>query len=210
MVLKEASVKFQLDSGATINILPVEFYQAVQKDPELIHLRNTKTTLVMFNNSELKPLGTCNCRHAIPRMVSRTLLSMQWLQMDSKHFWVYSPYSNLALCQSMFTTFMCVNLVTLQVCPVSSQTTKMSVGQGKLEEKLHLTLDKSVAPVIMPVRKVPIAIKEPLKKEIDRLVGQDILKPIDMPTDWISSKVVVMKSNGKIPLCKDPKPLNQA
>ena len=84
------------------------------------------------------------------------------------------------------------------------------VGQGKLEEKLHLTLDNSVAPVILPVRKVPIAIKEPLKKEIDRLVGQDILKPVDMPTNWVSLMVVVMKSNGKIQICIDPKPLNQA
>ena len=58
MFLKETSVKFQLDSGATVNILPVEIYQEVQKDPELKHLKNTQTTLVMFNNSELKPLGT--------------------------------------------------------------------------------------------------------------------------------------------------------
>ena len=35
MVLKETSVKFQLDSGATVNILPVELYQQVQRDPEL-------------------------------------------------------------------------------------------------------------------------------------------------------------------------------
>ena len=35
MALKETSVKFQLDSGATVNILPVELYQQVQRDPEL-------------------------------------------------------------------------------------------------------------------------------------------------------------------------------
>ena len=52
--------------------------------------------------------------------------------------------------------------------------------------------------------------KEPLKKEIDRLVAQEILKPVDAPTDWVSSMVVVMKRNGKIRLCIDPKPLNQA
>ena len=52
--------------------------------------------------------------------------------------------------------------------------------------------------------------KEPLKKEIDRLVAQEILKPVDTPTDWVSSMVVGMKSNGKIRLCIDPKPLNQA
>ena len=83
-------------------------------------------------------------------------------------------------------------------------------GEGKLEEKLHLTVDKTVSPVILPVRKVLPAVKEPLKKEIDRLVAQEILKPADTPADWVSSMVVVMKSNGKIRLCVDPKPLNQA
>ncbi len=49
-----------------------------------------------------------------------------------------------------------------------------------------------------------------MKKEIDRLVRQGILEPVDTPTDWVSSMVVVLKSNGKIRLFIDPKPLNQA
>lgn len=60
------------------------------------------------------------------------------------------------------------------------------------------------------MRKVPLAIKEPLKQELDSLVKTGILVPLDVPTDWISSVVVIKKSNGKIRLCIDPKPLNQA
>ena len=67
MVLKETSVKFQLDSGATVNILPVEIYQEVQKDPELKPLKNTQTTLVMFNNSEHKPLKTVELQTHNPK-----------------------------------------------------------------------------------------------------------------------------------------------
>ena len=33
MVLNETQVKFQLDSGATINVLPVEIYQKVTQGP---------------------------------------------------------------------------------------------------------------------------------------------------------------------------------
>ena len=44
-------------------------------------------------------------------------------------------------------------------------------GEGKLKEKLHLNVDKTFLPVFLPVRKVPLAVKEPLKKEIDRLVA---------------------------------------
>ena len=36
--------------------------------------------------------------------------------------------------------------------------------EGKLQEKLHLTVDKTVLPVILPMRKVPLAVKESRKK----------------------------------------------
>ena len=65
-------------------------------------------------------------------------------------------------------------------------------------------------PVALPVRKVPLAVKEPLKNEIDHLVKKGVLEPVQTPTDWVSSMVVVKKSNGKIRLCIDPKPLNRA
>ena len=61
-----------------------------------------------------------------------------------------------------------------------------------------------------PVRKVPFAVKDPLKQELERLVMTGILQPVDVPTNWISSMVVVKKSNGKIRLCIDRKPLNAA
>lgn len=76
--------------------------------------------------------------------------------------------------------------------------------EGKLKGKLHLELDRTVPPVLLPVRKVPFAIKEPLNQELDRLVKTGILIPVDVPTDWISSMVVVKKSNGKIRLCIKP------
>ena len=83
-------------------------------------------------------------------------------------------------------------------------------GEGLLQEKLHLEVDNTVDPVVLPVRKVPFALKEPLKREIDRLVAKGILVPVEVPTDWVSSMVVASKRNGKIRLCIDPKPLNKA
>ncbi|XP_062577795.1 uncharacterized protein K02A2.6-like [Saccostrea cucullata] len=83
-------------------------------------------------------------------------------------------------------------------------------GQGKLDGKLTLEVDQNVKPVKMPARKVPIAIKNKLKQELDRLEQLEIIKPVNTPTDWISSLVVAPKSNGRIRLCIDPRPLNQA
>lgn len=56
MRLRDETVKFQLDCGATVNILPADIYQQVFNDPRMERLQPTQTTLVMFNKSELKPL----------------------------------------------------------------------------------------------------------------------------------------------------------
>lgn len=181
MVLKETQVKFQLDSGATVNILPVEIYQEVQNDPELKHLKNTQTTLVMLNNSELEPLGTVELQTRNPKNGECYLMEYTVVSNGFKALLGASSIQQFS--------FMSFNVDNIK---------EVFTGEGKLEEKLHLTVDETVLPVILPVRKVLLAVKEPLKKEIDRLVAQEILKPVDTPTDWVSSKVVVMKSNGKI------------
>ena len=70
--------------------------------------------------------------------------------------------------------------------------------EGKLEGYLHLEVDESIPPVVLPVRKVPLAVKEPLKAELDRLVGMGVLKKVDRHTRWASSMAVAMQRNGKI------------
>ena len=200
MVLKETSVKFQLDSGATVNILPVEIYQEVQKDPELKHLKNTQTTLVMFNNSELKPLGTVELQTRNPKNGECYLIEYTVVSNGFKALLGAPSILQFSLMSVNVDNIMLVSGDTPNWSSVLADYKDVFEGEGKLEEKLHLTVDKTVLPVILPVPKVPR----------HRPVAQEILKPVDTPTDWASSIVVVMKSNGKIRLCIDPKPLNQA
>jgi hypothetical protein len=82
-------------------------------------------------------------------------------------------------------------------------------GEGKLEGNLHLEIDPNVKPIQLPVRKVPVAVKEKLKVEFDRLSDLEIITPVQVPTEWISAMVVVMKPYGRIRLCIDTKPLDK-
>ena len=68
----------------------------------------------------------------------------------------------------------------------------------KLEEQLHLELDESVQPVQLPPRRVPLAVKDKLQAELERLSNMEIITKVDDPTDWISSLVVTTKRNGKV------------
>lgn len=76
----------------------------------------------------------------------------------------------------------------------------MFKGEGKLPVELKLDIDKSVTPVKLATRNVPVALKDKIKNELDTLVEKDIISQVDVPTDWISSMVVVTKSSGKIRL----------
>ncbi|VDI61501.1 Hypothetical predicted protein [Mytilus galloprovincialis] len=81
-------------------------------------------------------------------------------------------------------------------------------GTGKLQGKYHLELDNTANPVVHPPRKVPVAIKEKLKSELERLTKLEIIKPVSTPTPWVSSLVTVVKPD-KLRICIDPKHLNQ-
>ena len=67
MQLRDEQIQFQLDCGATVNILPLDNYQQVFHDPSLSRLQPTNKTLRMFNQTELKPLGTVKIETLNPK-----------------------------------------------------------------------------------------------------------------------------------------------
>ena len=60
-----------------------------------------------------------------------------------------------------------------------------------------------------PPRSVPIAMQWAYKTELNRLVKEGIITEVKEHTEWINSIVPVMKSNGSLRLCLDPKKLEQ-
>ena len=81
---------------------------------------------------------------------------------------------------------------------------------GTIPLEYHITVKENVDPVIMPPRKVPMALRTRLKAELDRMVQNEIIAPVQEPTDWVNSLVIIEKSNGKLRVCLDPRPLNKA
>ncbi|XP_033103634.1 uncharacterized protein K02A2.6-like [Anneissia japonica] len=64
-------------------------------------------------------------------------------------------------------------------------------------------------PIIHPPRKVPIALKDKLKTELDRLEHTGVIQPVtDEATPWVNSIVVVDRPN-KTRVCLDPRDLNK-
>ena len=75
----------------------------------------------------------------------------------------------------------------------------------------HIELDPDVKPVQHSPRQVPVHLQPAYKDELARLVGLGILKEVkDEYTPWISSAVIIAKSNGSIRVSLDPRDLNKA
>ncbi len=84
-------------------------------------------------------------------------------------------------------------------------------GIGCLDGSYHIEIVSTVKPVIHPPRRVPVTLKDNLKKELVRMVEEGILAPVNDLTDWVSrlGMVTVVKPN-KLRICIDPKDLNRA
>ena len=62
--------------------------------------------------------------------------------------------------------------------------------------RYHIELDPKVKPVIHPPRKIALSLQPKLERELDEMVKQGIIVPVDEPTDWVNSLVVREKPNG--------------
>lgn len=56
-----------------------------------------------------------------------------------------------------------------------------------------MVLREDAVPVVQMTRRVPLALQEPLRRELDRMLKAGIIVKAEEPTDWVSPLVIVMK-----------------
>ena len=202
MLLNGHRVPFQLDTGATANILPEESFKEVYGEDSLSLLDNAEVTLVMYNKTEEKPIGKKRVQVVNPRNGRKYSVEFVVVKGNGK------PLLGLRASEQMqVISVVRQNIMAIQSEEPSQSKTPLTTesilkeyadvfrGEGKLEGDLYLEIDPNMPPVQLPTRKVPIAIKEKLKEEINRLEGLNVITPVNVPTSWISATVVTLKKN---------------
>ena len=76
--------------------------------------------------------------------------------------------------------------------------------------KCHIELDINAKPVVHPVRKTALALIPKLDKDLDSMLTDGIIVPVEEPTDWVNSLVVREKPNGSLRVCLATRDLNKA
>ncbi|XP_064469795.1 uncharacterized protein LOC135384527 [Ornithodoros turicata] len=83
-------------------------------------------------------------------------------------------------------------------------------GTGRLPGEHHIMLHANADPSISPARKIPIALEDQFKRELQRMLDQKVIAKVTEPTDWCSPIVIITKADGTLRLCMDPRSLNKA
>ena len=86
---------------------------------------------------------------------------------------------------------------------------KRSISNSQKYNIHHITIDQNIATIITPARKIPVALLDKLKFELEIMQRLDVLESVSELTEWVNLLVIVEKPNGKLRICVDFKHLNQ-
>ena len=202
--IEEKPVRMQINSGAAVNVLLRRFAGNCKILP-------TPTVLLMYNKTKVKPLGEAQIVVRNPSSGKR--YQVKFIIVPDNHGLV--PLLGSKASQQMnFITVHTENFKRVAaVTPESALDSYPDAFKdelGTLSGPVHFEVDPSITPVIAPDRRVPTALREPLKKELQRLVDLGVIAAIDQPTDWVSNIVVAVKKSGDLRVCIDPQGLNKA
>ena len=210
--------------GAQCNVIPLELYKKATNDTELKGVKQAKTAIAAYGGSRLPVVGQviipvwregqrfkldCKLVDNIdirPILGRKACLGMNIIQyMDNDE--IHKPEVGNAQVYTM-TGASSSGLNRADLIRQSPRVFTEEVGQ--LEGEYRIKLDTTISPVQHAPRRVPVALRDQLKAELDKMTEQGIVAPVTAPTPWVSSLVVIPKKNGMLRLCLDPKDLDKA
>ena len=88
---------------------------------------------------------------------------------------------------------------------------ELFTGLGRMKNAYTIKLQENAQPfAITAPRRLTLPMKEKVQEELKKLEEQDIIRPVETPTDWCAPIEAVPKPNGKVRLCIDFRKLNES
>lgn len=204
-------VTFQIDTGATCNVLSFDDYVKATDDKQGRNLKKRKVKIVTYGGATWNSTGVCD----IEVLVNGKQHTLNCIVVQLKAH----PLMCLKTCEELgiVKVLSCDQENIMAVTKKNGLTEKdilekysdVFTGLGTLEGEYRIVLDPEVQPVIHAARKVPVSLREELKTKLAELEQQGVIARVTQPTEWVSSMMLVKKPN-KLRICLDPKDLNKA
>ena len=214
-------IRFQIDSGAQCNVLPLKMYKRATKDVQMNDVTKCQSTILAFGGSRLTVVGEVRVRvwrgdykcilicklvdsdKIRPILGRKACVGMKLIEYTDNDA-LHKPATRGAHVYAVEGALISKAAITEKYATVFGD------GIGELEGEYRIRLDDTVDPIQHAPRRVPVALRDRLKATLDDMVRDDIIEAVEKPTEWISSMVVITKKDNKLRICLDPKDLNHA
>lgn len=194
--------ELKVDTRAKCNVMDLDTFQHLQKGEE-VNVSNT-TKLVAYGGNELHTLGTVT----LPCSLASQTYNLLFYVIKSSA----QPLLGLPDCLHM-------KLLTLnkevhdeftdRILTKYADLFKDEVGKLGKPVTYSMKIDSTIPPVVRPARRIPVAMQDKVKTELQRMTDLGVITPISEPTEWVSSMVAAHKKDN-IQICIDPRDLNTA
>ena len=199
VLVNEQPVKFSIDTGADVTVIPEYVYQQAAGR---INLQPTSRKLCGPSHYALSVMGKCVVKlKKGSRETEETVYVVRSL---------HRPLLGRPAIESLRLVKR-VNAIGSKTSDnIKQQFPKLFTGLGKLEGNYHICLKPGAKPYSLTTpRRVAVPLLPQVKKELTRMEQLGVIKKIEEPTEWCAGLVVVPKQSGKVRICVDLTKLNE-
>ena len=197
-------VILKIDTGSDVNSLSKTLYDSLCNEP----LKPSKIRLIGYFGQQQRP-----CGKAMMEVAYKSKLYPVEFQI------VNAPVVPVLGLGSSMELGLLRRVYTLNAQPapqvgdphaILEEFKEVFQGLGCLNYEYDIKIDANVPPVVHPPRRVPFALRSRLKAQLQKMEAEGVIAPVEEPTPWVNSLVVVEKPNGSLRVCIDPRDLNKA
>lgn len=196
LIVNDRTVRFKLDTGSQCDIIPESVQIKVKGDIE-----RSRSKLITYSGEKITPKGKtvllCEHKHKYYDITFQVVKGN------------VTPIIGAKTCQRLGLVKR-IEAVDKQH-EIIENNPEVFQGLGCLEGKHHIKVKANAVPVVHAPRKVPIALRDKVRKELNRMEKLGVIVRVEEPSEWVSSMVTVCKPGREtVRICLDPKDLNEA
>ena len=195
--IADTNVNFKIDSGADCNVISQSLFDRIPVENK--QSRQCKAKLKVYDGRRINPRGKVSL--ACEYKGKFTVMDFILVEQDLPSILGLKSCLDLGLIKRIYS---------LEEESLETEYADVFEGLGEIKGVQHeIQIDPNATPVVHPPRRDPVALREPLKEELNRMENLGVIKKCTEPTAWVHSLVVAKKKN-KLRVCMDPSDLNRA
>ena len=197
VLLNKRKTTFKLDTGAQCNVISKHKYDQISTKP----LLPSHARLVAFGGTPLHPCG----KATIPCQYKNKQYAIEFEIIGQN----IPSILGLRACTEM-NLIQCIEAIDTQIPESFSKYRDVFEGLGCITNVIyHIELSRGSKPVVHSPQRVLVTLRLKVLEELKRMEQLYAIKKINESTEWVNSMVTVVKPNGKLYICIDPRNLNR-